>query len=112
MWKGDIGDVTLRGQGHGGSRVQVCGRLRRSEGCAFFFFSFIFLCSFLCVPTRFSFRVWGSFGVTEMHVELHSMVLNKERASHTFIYLENTMLFLTVFLFFKLSVHGLLYNAK
>ena len=28
---------------------------------------------------RFNFRVWGSFVVTEMHVELHSMVLIKER---------------------------------
>lgn len=29
----------------------------------------------------------------EMHVELHSMVLNKERASHTLLYLGNLILF-------------------
>lgn len=49
----------------------------------------------------------------EMHVELHSMVLNKERASHTLLYLGNLILFAgLLFDFFDYSCMGLLQSIS
>ena len=68
MWKGDTGDVTLRGQGHGGNRVRAYGRLRRSESgwfrgvLAVLFFIWFFVLFFVCSDEN-SFEnlrlVWG-----------------------------------------------------
>lgn len=70
--------------------MRVCGRLRRNEGwmvqrsCGVLF-SFWFVLLILVRPAE--------NRDAEMHVELHSMVLNKERASHTLLYLGNLILF-------------------